>query len=127
MSGTWILDSVNGNVQISSIVNLNGEPVSCTGAIDCGFPIISAGGRYEATPPTSDGVTAIDSPYTATLALNISWISIVPGATYYFTIDVTGQTGVIQYITYGTPFITLNIAGITTGAEDVTILFTGTI
>jgi uncharacterized protein (TIGR02145 family) len=127
LSGTWDIDSVNGNVNITSINNLNGETVSCINASPCSFPIVSSGGGYTATPPTTDGATAIDSPYTAILALNISWISIVPGATYYFTIDVTGQPTVIQYISYGTPFIALNIAGITTGSEDVSILFTGTL
>ena len=126
LSATWDLSSVNANVQITSINNLNGVSVSCVNATLCGFPIDSiSGGQYSATPPTSDGVTPISSSYVATLVLNLSWISIIPGATYWFSITVTGQPTVIQYVTYGTPVVTLNIAGFTTGSEDVTILFTG--
>lgn len=127
LSGTWDLDSANANVEITSINNLNGSPVSCIGTASCIFPIVSGSGQYIATPPTSDGVTPIQSPTTATLVLNLSWTSFIPGATYYFSISVTGQTPVTQFVTYGTPVVTINIAGILTGAEDVTILFTGTI
>jgi hypothetical protein len=127
LSGTWDLDSVNANVNITSINNLSGDPVSCVGATLCTFPIVSGGGQYVATPPTSDGTTPISTTTTATLVLNLSWISVIPGATYYFTIDVTGQSLVTQFVTYGTPVITLNVAGLITGSEDVNILFTGTL
>jgi hypothetical protein len=126
LSGTWDLDSVNANVNITSINNLSGEPVSCVGATLCTFPIVSGGGQYVATPPTSDGSTQISTTTTATLVLNLSWTSVISGATYYFTIDVTGQSLVNQFVTYGTPVVTLNIAGLITGSEDVNILFTGT-
>lgn len=127
LSATWDLDSVNGNVSITSINNLNGEPISCINTIDCGFPIISGGGQYIAIPPTSDGITPINSPIDATLVLNLSWIAVIPGAVYYFDISVTGQPTVSQYVTYGTPVVALNVPGLITGSENVTILFTGTI
>jgi hypothetical protein len=126
LSGTWDLDSVNANVEITSINNLNGGPVSCVNATLCGFPIVSSGGQYVATPPTSDGVTPINTSTTATLTLNLSWISVIPGATYWFSINVTGQSLVTQFVTYGVSPVTLNISGLTTGSENVNILFTGT-
>jgi hypothetical protein len=116
---------LNANVNITSINNLSGSSVSCVNAL-CNFPINASSGTYTATPPTSDGFTPISTTTTATLVLNLSWTSFIPGATYYFTIDVTGQSLVTQFVTYGTPVVTLNIAGLITGSEDVNILFTGT-
>lgn len=127
LSGTWDLDSVNGNVEITSINNLNGQTVSCINATSCGFPIVSGGGQYIATPPTTDGTTPITSPSTASLMLNLSWTSFIPGATYWFSITVDSNPGLIQNVTYGTPVVTVSVPGIVTGAENVTILFTGTI
>lgn len=127
LSGTWDLDSVNANVEITSINNLNGQTVSCINATSCVFPIVSGSGQYIATPPTTDGTTPITSPSTASLILNLSWTSFIPGATYWFSIIVDSNPAIIQNVTYGTPVVTVSVPGIVTGAEDVTILFTGTI
>jgi len=126
LHGEWTITSVNGNVNISSINNLSGSPVSCVNAL-CSFPINSTSGNFAATPPTSDGFTLIDTPPTTTLTLNLSWGTLIPGATYYFEIYVDAVLITpVTYTYYGTPVVTLNIP-LVTGNEDVSIVFNGTV
>jgi hypothetical protein len=126
LTGEWLINSVNSNVNINSINNLSGSSVSCVNAL-CSFPINASTGNFAATPPTSDGFTFIYTPPITTLTLNLSWGTLIPGATYYFEIYVNSVLITpVTNIFYGTPVVTLNIP-LVTGNEDVSIVFNGTI
>lgn len=126
LNGEWLINSVNSNVNINSINNLSGSSVSCVNAL-CNFPINSSSGTYAATPPTSDGFTPIITSPITTLTLNLSWGTLIPGATYYFQIYVNGVLITpVTNVFYGTPVVTLNIP-LVTGNEDVSIIFNGTV
>jgi hypothetical protein len=126
LHGEWTITSVNGNVNISFINNLSGSSVSCVNAL-CSFPINATSGNFAATPPTSDGFTLIYTPPITTLTLNLSWGTLIPGATYYFEIYVDAVLITpVTYTYYGTPVVTLNIP-LVTGNEDVSIVFNGTV
>jgi hypothetical protein len=126
LQGEWQINSVNANVNINSINNLSGSYVSCVNAL-CNFPINSVSGIFTATPPTSDGFTYINTPPITTLTLNLSWVTLVPGATYYFQIYVNSVLIIpVTNVYYGTPVVTLNIP-LVTGNEDVSIVFNGTV
>jgi hypothetical protein len=110
LSGAWTWrNSGVGNASFTS-AQINGFSVSNSNMTSSVFPLTSTLFGITQPPKFGSGINDI-IPWSSSISIfsQISWTNFIPNAIYSFTVRVNNIQQLQQQVSYGTPFVTLNL------------------